>query len=224
MKRRLGILAAVAFLAVFQPGSAPGAVGLGVRVGTTGIGGEVAVPLVARYLNLRVAGSGGRIGLDMKQDDVTYDSDLTLYSWLALLDWHVGGGPFKIVVGAAYNGSEIEGTATPSRPIDLGDATFTPAQVGTLRAGVDYGRLGGYLGIGFGNLALDKGGRWTASLDCGLMVCGAPDLSLESRGGTLSRSAYLQRELKRELDEFEDDYGDWLRMYPVLTLGVSVRF
>ncbi len=217
---KAGALAAICFL---MPLRLNATVGVGVRVGTTGIGGEVAVELVPEYLNLRVAGNGGALNVEVNEDDLTYDSDITLQTWLAVLDWHVGGGPFKFVLGGCYNGSQVEGTGRPNEPIEVGDVLYTPSQIGTLYASADYNTFGGYAGIGFGNIAL-SGGHWTASLDLGVMFFSTPDLTLEARGGTLSNTPQVQRELDKELAKFNEDYIDWLRYYPVLTLGVAVRF
>jgi hypothetical protein len=217
---RAGLAAAVFSL---FPLSGQAAVGVGVRAGTTGIGGEVAVELVPEYLNLRLAGNGGALTVKVNEDDATYDSDITLQTWMALLDWHVGGGPFKFVVGGCYNGSDVEGTARPTEPVKVGDITYTPAEIGSLFASAKYDSFGGYAGLGFGNLAFGEG-RWTASLDLGVMFFSEPDITLDSRGGLLSETPQVKRELKKELDNFSDDYIEWLRYYPVLSLGVAVRF
>jgi hypothetical protein len=224
MKLRNCKAALLALFVVLLPVCGQAGVGVGLRVGTTGIGGEVAVELVPDYLNFRLAGNGGYLNLEVNEDDATYDSDITLMTWMALLDWHVGGGPFKFVVGGCYNGSDADGTADPTEPIEIGDIEYTPAQIGTLVATAEYDTFGAYLGIGFGNLAM-AGGRWTASVDLGIMYFfSEPDLTLDSRGGLLSETRQVQRELEQELDDFSDDYIEWLRYYPVLSLGVAVRF
>jgi hypothetical protein len=217
---KAGVLAGVIAL---LPLGAGATVGVGARFGTTGIGGEVAVELVPDYLNLRLAGNGGSLNVEVHEDDIDYDSDITIETWMLLLDWHVGGGPFKFVVGGCYNGSDVSGEAEPNEPVEVGNVLFTPAQIGTLNASAEYDTYGGYAGIGFGNIAL-SGGRWTASLDLGLMFFSEPDLTLESRGGTLSDTALVKRQVQNELDEFSDDYIDWLRYYPVLSVGLAVRF
>ncbi len=224
MKTRVGrIFILFATLAVC-PLAGFATVGVGVRAGTTGIGGEAAVELVPDYLNLRLAGNGASLNVNVNQDDVTYKTELSLQTWLAVMDWHVGGGPFKIVAGGCYNGSEATGTASPVNPIDVGDVTYTPAQIGKLYASAQYDCFGGYLGIGFGNLASSKSGHWSASMDLGVMFFSEPDLTLESRGGVLSNTPGVQEELQRELDKFDSDYIAWLRYYPVLTLGLAVCF
>lgn len=217
------ILVMLSLLAAF-PLSGFSSVGVGVRLGTTGIGGEAAVELVPDYLNLRVAGNGGTWDVDVNEDDVTYETELNLQTWLAVLDWHVGGGPFKIVIGGCYNGTDASGTASPVNPIEVGDVTYTPAQIGKLYASAEYDSFGGYLGIGFGNIASSKNGHWTASLDLGVMIFTEPDLTLDSRGGTLSNTPGVQEQLQNELDNFSDDYIEWLRYYPVLSIGLAVRF
>ncbi|MDD5706413.1 MAG: hypothetical protein PHR35_10830 [Kiritimatiellae bacterium] len=220
---KIGYWLAIGFLGILASVPKADAVGVGARAGTTGFGGEAAFELVPDYLNLRVAGNYGWLDLEVHEDDLDYDSDIDLQTWMLLLDWHVGGGPFKLVAGGCYNGSEVSGEASPNEPVEIGNTTYTPAQIGHLFASADYDTFGGYAGIGFGNLASGRG-RWTASLDLGVMMFGEPDLTLESRGGLLSNTPQVKREVKRELDDFEDDYIEWLRFYPVLSIGLAVRF
>ena len=199
-------------------------VGVGGRVGTTGVGGEVAIQVIRDHLNLRGAFNGGSISFGTTQGDVEYDTQFDLRSFLILADWHVGGGPFKLVAGAAWHGTQAEGRARPAEPVTLGGEEFTPDEVGTLRAGADYDGWGGYAGIGFGNLAAAHRGRWSASLDLGVLFSPAPELSLDAEGGLLEGDPHLRRRLDEELKDFNQNYADWLRFYPVLSLGVAFRF
>ena len=224
MKKRSAHIFVILAAAALFPLAGYATVGVGARFGTTGFGGEVAVELVREYLNLRVAGNGAAMSVKVNQDDATYDSDINLQTWLAVLDWHVGGGPFKIVAGGCYNASQITGTATPTKSIKVGDVTYTPAQIGHLYAAADFNSPGGYLGIGFGNLADAKRGHFAASLDLGVMYFQEPDLSLESRGGVLSGTPGVNQELQKQLDDVDKNYVKWLRYYPVLTFGLAVRF
>ncbi len=199
-------------------------IGLGVRLGTMGVGGEMAFQVIRDRLNLRGAFNGGTFNMGTTQGDVDYDTRFQLRSGLILADWHVGGGPFKLVGGAAWHGTAVEGTAQPTKNVTLGGETFTPEQVGRLRAGADYDGWGGYVGIGFGNLAAAHRGRWAAFFDLGVMISPEPELFLESQDGVLSGSPLLRRRLQEELDDFNRNYADWLRYYPVLSLGLAFRF
>lgn len=194
---------------------------LGARAGTTGLGLEGVVGLGPK-VNFRLGYNEGDFDYSTDQDDIEYDVNLSLQSASGLLDWHPAGGGFRFSAGAFYNGNEAEGTARPTRPEQIGDFVFTPEQIGTLRATVDFPTWAGYLGFGFGN-AVSKDGRWTVLFDIGLMFHSAPEFSLTS-DGSLADNAFFQRELQKEEQEIDDDVVSKIRYYPVITLGLAYRF
>ena len=95
-----------------EPGSSP-RVGIGVMVGTLGVGGQVAVR-VLRPLNIRAGFSGLGIGYNFNNDGIDYGAHLRLEGAPVTADFfffhgiHVSGG------GLLYNGTRITGTAAVS--------------------------------------------------------------------------------------------------------------
>ena len=105
---------------------------------------------------------------------------------------------------------------------DIGDRTFTVAEVGTLTGDLGFNEVAPYAGIGWGN-AVSKDGRWAFMVDVGVLFQGRPDVALASTGGTLSDDPLRTDELRREEANLEDDLG-LFRFYPVISLGIAYRF
>lgn len=216
MHRKTAVLAVLAALAV--GGVRAEGVAIGARVSTLGFGGDLVFGLSDR-VNARLGGNRGSVSYEDNVSDVNYDIDLELQSYSLLLDWHPGGGAFRLTGGGVYNATTLEGLAQPTDEQDIGDHTYTPQQIGTLQAEVDFPDWAGYVGIGFGNPV--KTGRWTATLDLGVMLHAKPDFTLESDS---PYSAMFEEDLEKERQEIQDDYVDKFTLYPVLSLGLAYRF
>lgn len=197
-------------------------VSVGPRIGTTGLGADLTFALHER-VNLRLIGSAPE-SLTYRQtiDDIDYEIDLTTPTAGGVLDWHPAGGAFRISIGAFWSGIEASGTATPRQSVQIGDVEYPPWAVGTLDGKMTFPSQAGYAGIGFGNPM--SGGRWTVSLDLGVLFGSAPEFRLDARDGLLSDTPAFREELKKEEQEIEDDFVDGLKVYPVLTVGLSFRF
>jgi len=220
-----GAATAILFAAAALPAAAdsPDTGGLAVtaRISTLGLGLELVAPLSER-LNLRVAGAVGGLNYNDTQSDVDYSVEARLRTGAALLDWHPAGGGFRFSAGVMYNGNELEGEARPRTATEIGDIEFSPEEIGTLRASVEFPALAGYVGIGFGNAAA-RGSRWTVLFDIGVMFHAEPDLTLTA-DGTQADHPLFRQELEKERQNIEDDYGRLARFYPVISLGLGFRF
>ncbi len=196
-------------------------VGAGIHIGTLGLGPDLVVRL-SGVLNLRITGNFGAWSYDDTIDDVDYDVEMDFENVGLLLDWHPTGGEFRFTAGVFYNGNELEGTGVPRKPLEIGDVEFTPEQIGTLSAALDFPETAGYLGFGFGN-ALSRGSRLTVTLDLGVLFFSEADFSLEA-DGTFSGISYFQRQLEKEEAEIKDDFADVFKIHPVISLGLCYRF
>lgn len=187
------------------------------RAGTTGLGAELTVRLTDS-LNLRLGAAGFGYNYDRTVSGIAYDAQLDLKSGTAALDWHPGGSAFRLSGGLILHGNELTGVAAPSGRVTIGDSSYDASQVGTLTALADYERkLAPYATIGAGNGA--RGGRVFVSFELGVAFLGTPRVGL-----TASRStAGLAQDLEREAREIQDDVG-WLKVYPLVGLGVGLRF
>ncbi|MHB8304137.1 MAG: hypothetical protein ACYDC6_15180 [Acidobacteriaceae bacterium] len=81
--------------------------GVGVNVGTLGIGVEAATPLANRF-NLRGGGNFFSYSRNIDRSGLTYVANLDLRSVQASLDWFPFGGSFHLSPGAMlYNGTKV---------------------------------------------------------------------------------------------------------------------
>lgn len=199
-----------------------------VRAGTLGIGLDLDFGLTEK-LNLRVGYSAFSHDDEIEDSDVLYDGEIKLSNAQALLDWHVFGGGFRLSFGAVGLGTKIDVVGRPTGgTYEIGDDVFTADQVGSLRGEVEYSNsIAPYIGIGWGN-PVDKGGRFTFLFDIGAVYGGSPKVKLTAQCGTAAPAGsavcnQLQQAVRDEEAELEDE-GAVAKWWPVLSLGVAVRF
>jgi hypothetical protein len=197
-----------------------GGLGITGKVGTLGVGGELTTRVISN-INARVGINSLETEFDGEIDDVDYDVGVDLLSYTAMLDWHIFDDDFRISAGVILNNNELALDARPSRPVQIGSIWYTPAQVGTLKGGVDFDEIAPYIGVGWGN-ALDRNKRWGLTCDFGVAFMQSPDVSL-SANGTLAADPAFRAALARERDDIKDDLDD-LRFYPVISVGLFFRF
>ena len=204
MKRALVMAAALATCGTAH------AFGLGVKVGTTGLGIDVAKN-IAPTLDARVGYSGGSIGYDASTSAASYSGDIKLSNLNALLDFHPLGPLFRISGGLIFNKNKYEATGTPN------------GQPGSFNATVESGKSAApYLGIGFGNVA-GMGVNFYA--DLGVMFMGTPKATISANCSGLSgaQCTALQNQVATEQQNLQDKL-DRFKAYPVLNVGLTIGF
>ena len=112
--------------------------------------------------------------------------------------------------------NEIDLDARPTVDVEIGDTTYSPADVGTLTGCVEIDGLSPYVGIGWGN-PFTSNRRWGFTFDMGVAFTDSPDVSLTSTG------IVSQADLSNEIKEIEDDL-EGIKFYPVISLGLFYRF
>lgn len=120
------------------------------------------------------------------------------------------------------NKNAVSLRAEPTGPVTIGGQTFTPNEVGRLDGEVEFDKSAPYAGLGWGN-AVAKGKGLGFNFELGAVLQGSPEVALTSTGGTLSGNPTLQARLAAEEQEIEDDL-DSLKVYPVISFGVSYQF
>ena len=166
--------------------------GFGLHVGTTGIGLDVAyraLPWLTARLN------GGYIGFDFEVSGV--DASFQLWNIGAVADiYPFEDDGFHVSAGLGYF-----------------DLSLTAAAEGTA-ASLNSGPVGGYLGLGFGNVAAAQG-LIGVTFDLGVILTGAKVEAAEDSGidELLSFVGIDPGEVKE----------GFLVAWPVLSLGVSFR-
>lgn len=222
--RLLKILAAAAALALAPAGvalaqSSPLAVG--VNLGTPGVGAELKYQLND---SLVVRGSADWLSYSRDTDyaGIPYEGKLKTATAGLFADWHPGGGAFLVSAGAYFGERKAEIDATPSGPVDIGGAVFTPAQVGQLTGSVEMSKFQPFLGLGFDN-TFTSGSGWGFKALAGVAFSKDPDVQLNATGGTFSNDPTFQAALAREEADIQDD-AKGFKYYPVIQIGVSRRF
>ncbi len=190
------------------------------KVGTLGLGGELTTGITSN-INTRVGINALDLDFEAEPDNIEYDVGLDLYSFSALLDWHVFNDSFRVSGGLLVNKNELDVYARPTTPQEIGGTSYTPAEMGTLSGDVDFKDIAPYVGIGWGN-ALDRSQRWGFTCDFGVAYTRSPHVSL-SANGLLASDPAFQAALAREKDDIEDELKAF-KFYPVISLGFFYRF
>lgn len=189
--------------------------GLGLRVGTQGLGVEGAFG-ATEWLTVRAGLYGGSVSHDFEEGGIDYDGDLKVGGAGALADFFPLRGRFRLTAGLFSNANEIEIEARPTGPVTIGGTVYTPLQVGTLLGEVDFDATAPYFGVGWGNVA--QGRRLGFVFDLGVLRQGSGDVSLRATNGGVGDA-----DLEQEAREIEDDI-DGYDLWPVISAGVAIRF
>ncbi|MFH1578011.1 MAG: hypothetical protein ABIC18_02950 [Candidatus Omnitrophota bacterium] len=193
---------------------------IGVKAGTLGLGIE-AIARIKPRINARIGINACEFDYTGTESDIKYDFDLELFSLSALLDWHPFDTAFRISAGGLYNQNSLKMTAKTTVSYQIGNTTYTAAEVGTLTGEMDIDDIAPYVGIGWGN-AVGKNKQWSFSFDLGVIYQDSPKVKLNTTG-SLSNNAVFQAELDREKQTLEDKLEDY-QFYPVISMGVCYSF
>lgn len=210
----------VGMAAALGPRPAAGqSIGLGasVHAGSLGLGARMSTALFGSPLRLRAGFDYQPLEIEVSLSGVTYGLDLPSPSLTALLDWHPGGGSFRVSGGAVHFSSSLELSATPTASVEVGDQAYEPEEIGSLVGGLATSESGPYAGIGWGHRS---GRRLGLSLDLGMVYHGVPEVTLRATGPIADVPAF-RSQLEQEIDEVSD-LVSIARVYPVLNLGIAV--
>jgi hypothetical protein len=196
-------------LALVAAGSAQAA-GIGVRVGTTGLGADVAWD-VAPTLSARLGYSGGSFDYDTSTSAVSYDGKVKFSSINTFLDFAPLGPLFRLTGGFVFSDSKYDVVGNAAGGISV-SGTVEPGKSAAPYLGIGYGRVSG-AGVNFyADLGVIFQGSPTASLTAN---CGA-------QAGTPACTA-AQSQIAAEQARLEDKLKD-LKYYPVLNIGFTIGF
>lgn len=198
-------------------------IGLGPKIGTTGIGLDLTFG-ITRFVNLRGGFNYGSFTWSTGLGDVDYDMDIDLISVPLLLDIHPFANHFRISGGLYFQpGSKATIEGTPSTATQIGAHVYTPEVIGTLTGDIEVsGTFTPYLGIGFGN-SVGEDQLLTFMVDFGV-IFQSYDVSLSSDGaGMTTKLDTFREDLKLEEENIQSDMDDF-KFFPVLTFGIAYHF
>ena len=193
---------------------------MAVKAGTPGIGVEMTARL-SDHANLRLGFNTLKVGYSGDESDTAYDMTLDLRSGAGLLDWHPTAGAFRLTGGVVYDKNSLGGIAEASDGYTVGDTTYSPSEIGTLRIDVRVKEIAPYAGLGFGN-AVGRGKRLSFAFDFGVIFQGSPNATLTATG-PVSTTPQFQQEAAREVADINDEIRRF-RYYPLLTIGLGFQF
>jgi len=225
MKKSLFVLTTAAVLAL--PG-ALAAQGFGVagRAGTLGVGAEGALGLTDAFV---IRGGIGLLPVELKNPsfwEPGADVDATLKlpkTWYNIgADLYLGGG-FRVGGGMLFKPDDpsLTGSLTGSASIEIGGTTYTASDVAEVKGTLKSKSSAPYVLIGFGKHTKTGIGLF---LDLGVAMLGDPEVSLEATKGnaTVINSSTFQSRLRQEEQTIEDDFGSYLKLWPILNLGIKL--
>jgi hypothetical protein len=159
--------------------------GIGVKVGTLGIGFQVGTSLTDR-INIRGGANFFNFNDSITEHGVLYNGTLKLRSVEAKLDLMVIGG-FRVTPGLLLynnNGFTATATATGQSGFTLGGVTYNNFSPDPLNGGASLtlNKFSPTLGIGFGNLLPRSFRHWSLSTDLGVVFQGSPQFGLALSG------------------------------------------
>ncbi len=198
-----------------------GEFGVGGSVGTAGVGIH-AKAAFSDYVSVTGGFDYLKFGRDEVYDGINYEGDLKFSNFSGLVNFHPFKNGFNISGGAYIGDKTLDLTATPATNVQIGDVSFTPAEVGTLNGAASLKNLAPYAGIGYDGF-MTASGNWSFNAKAGILFTGTPEISLVSTGGTLSNDPTFRAELTKEVNNLQRDIKDF-KYYPVVSLGVTRKF
>ena len=219
------LIAAVAIVAVTpamaQDAGSDGGIRFSAAVtgGTLGIGPEVGARF-SDHVGVRASATFLGVSGDIDPDDITYDGKLKLESYGLMADIYPLGEHFRISAGARINKNRARVSATPATDVDVGDDTYTPAQIGTLRGRAEVKKFAPAVTVGW------SGGNrrgFMFGFDAGVLFQGSVRIREFTSTGSLSNNAAFRANLEAERRDVQDDVDDY-KLYPIVQFSIGYRF
>jgi hypothetical protein len=211
-------------------------IGVGVKMSTLGIGGDVAIA-VSHRTNVRFGFNAFSYGHTFDKDGVTYGGTLDLRSAQATYDIFLLKGLHVSPGVLFYNGNQV--TANASVP---GGQTFTLSNTSYISDAANpvtgTGKLSLYKAapmvlFGIGNLVPRNSHHFSTSFEIGAAYQGPPRVTLNLGGSacdstglfcrTISSDPTIQSNIAAEQAKLNKSASPY-KFYPVLSFGVGYKF
>ena len=200
---------------------------IGVNAGTLGAGIEYSSSFNEMFV-LRTGLNALDYSDSLTESGIKYDADLELKTVSLLLDYHPFSNGFRLSAGAMYNGNQAKVVGKPdgtTGSIEIGDKTYTVADVGQVDGTVDFNNIAPYAGFGYSSSKTKTSG-FSFNTEIGAMFQGSPKAKLTATKGTgIGNDAWaaLQGELAKEEAQLNDELSDF-KVYPVVSIGLGYKF
>lgn len=191
---------------------------IGLKVGALGLGAEYTYEITDR-IAVRGALYGSKLGFDVEESDIEYEADVVWDSLSAGVDFHPLKSALRLSLGFLKNDNGLDLVSRPTTNVEVGNTTYTPAEVGTLEGAVRFDDTATFVGLGW-DWSRDKR-VFGMSFDIGLIDQGDAVVTLRGTGQLLGDPQF-QQDIDDEAADLEDELD--LDVIPFLTLGFQFRF
>jgi hypothetical protein len=220
-----------------QSAEGPRRLGVGVKAGLLGIGGEAAVALTKR-INVRGGFNFFNYNRGFDKDGINYAAQLAFRSGEAHLDFFPFAGSFHLSPGLLfYNDNHIAATATvgANQSFTLGGVSYSSSAADpvTGTAKVGFNKVAPSFLIGFGNLIPRNRRRFSFTTEIGVAYTGAPKASLNLQGTACTNPVVIcvnaatdptvQSNVQSEVAKVNHDVSAF-KIYPLASFGFGVNF
>jgi hypothetical protein len=182
---------------------------IGPQIGLLGLGASAEVS----FGTLSVSGEFGYVPVSqvtLDEDDIEYDIDTDFYGGALMVNYRPGGSRFSIGGGLLLGGYNASGLATDIvDDIEIGDNIYTMAEVGDIRAAIDYSGPAPAIMVGLRGAGLNVG--------VGVAFTGSPEFTLSATGTEQNSQQFIQ-DLNTETDAVQDEL-DILPVLPMFRIG-----
>ena len=201
----------------------PLGVGITARVGTLGIGVDVAKSITPQF-NGRLGFNFGNVNFNRTDSGINYDSQLKLSSVQLFGDYYpFRSSGFRLTGGLVAQNNRFSVTSKPNNngSYTIDGTQYQASNVGTLSGEYKYGNsIAPYLGIGIGKSA-NEGLGFNA--DLGVMFTGSPQVTLNASNLAFNTNPITRNQLDNQVRQTENDLRGF-NVYPVLSVGLSYGF
>ncbi len=210
-------------VAAAQPAHAmQGGVSVGGRIGTLGIGPEVAVPVGS---GITIRGGAGLLGFDLDMTGRFGLADrrtarLFFPSAFYTLGADVSLGGLRAGAGLLAKSEDptYRITLDPGATIDIGANTYTEPEVATLVTRFSWSGTAPYLLLGFGSHS-GRGLGFFADIGAVFLTDASFSMSATGDDALLASQPFLD-DLELEEREVRDDAGAWIDYWPIVSFGL----
>ena len=205
------------------------------RIGTGGIGGEIATPLARRF-DLRAGAEAFTYSTTFNTNGLVADGTLKLGETFAAVDYHPFHNGFRLSPGLAfYNRNNVAAVLNvpAGSTFTLNDVDYTSQATDPITgtAGATFGnKVAPRFTIGWANLFPRSGGHWSFPVELGFYYTSYPTVAIALSGSACSADGCgsintpdNQANVQGEEVKLNNDLAP-ARFFPVFSFGVGYRF
>lgn len=205
------------------------------RLGTGGLGGEIATPL-ARRIDLRVGAEAFTYSTTFNTNGLIADGTLKLGETFATLDYHPFNNGFRLSPGLTmYNRNNVAATLNVpgGNTFTLNDVDYTSEASDPITgtAGATFGhKVAPRFTLGWANTFPRFGGHWSFPVELGFYYTSNPAVAIALNGSACStdgcgsiNTPENEANIEGERAKINNDLAP-ARFFPVLSFGVGYRF